>query len=75
MELAEYADDAPASLEAVVYIAAMLKPLLDVAKSRRLTVLSYFIEMAVLYARDLELRLKARQLEMRATPPDQDDAE
>ena len=48
----------PSRLESVSYILAMTKPLVEIAKARNLPTLVYFLEMAVLDAADLEVKLR-----------------
>ena len=48
----------PSRLESVAYILAMTKPLVEIAKARNLPSLVYFLEMAVLDAADLEMKLQ-----------------
>jgi hypothetical protein len=59
----------PSRLDSVTYILAMTKPLVEIAKKRKLGSLVYYLEMAVLDAADLENRLKNGKL------PDPDDDE
>ena len=63
----------PSRLESVAYILAMTKPLVEIAKARNLPTLVYFLEMAVLDAADLELKLRLANPGLPAKSSDQED--
>lgn len=65
----------PSRLESVSYILAMTKPLVEIAKARNLPSLVYFLEMAVLDAADLELKLRLANLARPGKPSDPEDEE
>jgi len=64
MEVGEFGG--PSQLESVSYILAMTKPLIEIAKARGLRSLVYYLEMAVLDAADIEIKLKS------LTPPERE---
>lgn len=65
----------PTPLESVSYILAMTKPLVEIAKARNLPSLVYFLEMAVLDAADLELKLRRSNCGLSGKPSDPEDEE
>jgi hypothetical protein len=69
MERGDKPDNVPNTLDTVIYIVAILKPLLEITRSRELRTLGYFIEMAVLHASEVEMRLRKRSPGQPEIPP------